>query len=282
MADTKLIDMRETGQNKMSPKKQSILLVIGMMAVFLVMTVIMSLVKDHLTIADETLKADIAHLLAEIATALTSVFAIIIARKTSGCELKSAFKFKKFDWSVPIMLTLFVWSACETTTAIDGAILSRSMSVRPGSENSITVISVICSCLLAPFFEELIFRFSFMGVMKKSFCKRMKIFLPVLIFSYIHLYNIQGFFEVLVGSLVAATIYYYTENIIYVIIEHVAHNSLCLFDFNKVDLFGSSVYSRHNGFVIMNTGYMIINMILLAGCLVWFFKYFKPKYSMKA
>ena len=87
---------------------------------------------------------------------------------------------------------------------------------------------------------------------------------------------------VLVGALVAATIYYYTENIIYVIIEHIAHNILCLFDFNKVDLFGSSVYSRRNGFVIMNTGYMIINMILLAGCLVWFFKYFKPKYSMKA
>ena len=282
MTDTKVIDMRGSGQNKMSPKKQSVLLVIGIMAVFLLMTVIMSVVKDNLTVADKTLAADISHLLAETATALTAVFAVIIARKTSGCELKAAFRFKKFDWSVPIMLTVFVWSACETVSAIDGALLSRFMSVHHSSESRITVISAICSCLLAPFFEELVFRFSCMGVMKKSFGKRMTIIFPALIFSSIHLYNIQGFFDVLVGTLVAATVYYYTENIIYVILEHIAHNSLCLIDFNKVELFGSAVYRQRSGFVITNTGYMVINMILLAGCLVWFFKYFRPKYSRTA
>lgn len=289
MTDTTVIDMRETSTSRKtkkqkkpkSPKRQAIKLIISILALFLLYNMVLIILAEAFHIDTGDLTNDTSYLIAELGTGLTALTACLITKKHTGKGLSKAVKIKGFDWSVPFMLTIFTWSACELCDHIFGSILCNFMTIEPNEDSPTTFISAICACILAPIFEELIFRFSFMGLMKEHFGKGSAIIFTSVIFAAIHLYNIQGFGDVLVGTLIAATVYYHTGNILYLILEHALHNTICQIDLGSLTLFGSSVYYERNGFVLSGVPYIIINSALLTVSLIWFVKYFIPRYCQK-
>lgn len=287
MTDTTVIDMRETSTSRKakkrkkpkSPKRQAIELIISILALFLFYNMVLIILAELLHIKTNDFTNDTSHLIAELGIGLTALTACLITKKHTGRGVSMAVSFKRFDWSVPFMLTIFTWSASELCDHISGSILCNFMTIKPNEDSPTTLISVICACVLAPIFEELIFRFSFMGLMKGHFRKSFTIVFTSVIFAAIHLYNIQGFGNVLVGTLIAATVYYHTGNILYVIIEHALHNMICQIDFKDLTMFGTPVYYERGGFVISGVPYVIMNSALLTVSIIWFVKCFRPRYT---
>lgn len=90
------------------------------------------------------------------------------------------------------------------------------------------IAEFIMSCIFAPIFEEIIFRF---GLYKKL-NRKLNVFISVLVtsivFAVIHIYNIDGFIILLGISLIWHYSFYKTNNLIYPIILHFFHNLYAL------------------------------------------------------
>lgn len=82
------------------------------------------------------------------------------------------------------------------------------------------IAEFIMSCLFAPIFEEIIFRF---GLYKKLNSK-LNVFISILVtsivFAVIHIYNVDGFIILLGISLIWHYSFYKTNNLIYPILLH--------------------------------------------------------------
>lgn len=100
------------------------------------------------------------------------------------------------------------------------------------------IAEFIMSCLFAPIFEEIIFRF---GLYKKLNSK-LNVFISILVtsivFAVIHIYNVDGFIILLGISLIWHYSFYKTNNLIYPILLHFFHNLYALSD----NLFNYSNY----------------------------------------
>ena len=107
----------------------------------------------------------------------------------------------------------------------------------PSNVFEITV-EFITTCIFAPIFEEIIFRF---GIYKKI-NKKLNIILTMIItsviFAIIHFYNIDGSIILIGISLVWNYSFYKTDNLIYPILLHFFHNIYALSD----NLLGFSNY----------------------------------------
>ena len=87
------------------------------------------------------------------------------------------------------------------------------------------VLEIITTCLFAPIFEEIIFRFGLYEYLNKKIkSKVIVMLLTSIIFSAIHFYGIDGFVILLVISLIWNYSYFKTDNLIYPIILHFIHN----------------------------------------------------------
>lgn len=91
-------------------------------------------------------------------------------------------------------------------------------------------VEFITTCIFAPIFEEIIFRF---GIYKKI-NKKLNIILTMIItsviFAIIHFYNIDGSIILIGISLVWNYSFYKTNNLIYPILLHFFHNIYALSD----------------------------------------------------
>ncbi len=100
------------------------------------------------------------------------------------------------------------------------------------------IVEFITTCIFAPIFEEIIFRF---GIYKKI-NKKLNIILTMIItsviFAIIHFYNIDGSIILIGISLVWNYSFYKTDNLIYPILLHFFHNIYALSD----NLLGFSNY----------------------------------------
>lgn len=92
------------------------------------------------------------------------------------------------------------------------------------------IAEFIATCIFAPIFEEIIFRF---GLYKKL-NKKLNIFISILVvsmaFALIHIYNIDGFIILLGISLIWNYSFYKTNNLIYSILLHFIHNLYAVSD----------------------------------------------------
>ena len=87
------------------------------------------------------------------------------------------------------------------------------------------VLEIITTCLFAPIFEEIIFRFGLYEYLNEKIkSKVIVMLLTSIIFSAIHFYGIDGFVILLVISLIWNYSYFKTDNLIYPIILHFIHN----------------------------------------------------------
>lgn len=88
----------------------------------------------------------------------------------------------------------------------------------------------LATCIFAPIFEEIIFRFGLYKIINKKFNVLISILVTSIIFAVIHNYNIDGFIILLGISLMWHYSFYKTNNLIYPILLHFFHNIYALID----------------------------------------------------
>lgn len=91
-------------------------------------------------------------------------------------------------------------------------------------------IEFITTCIFAPIFEEIIFRFGIYKKVNKKLNLVLSILITSVIFAIIHFYNIDGSIILIGISLVWNYSFYKTDNLIYPILLHFFHNIYALSD----------------------------------------------------
>lgn len=92
------------------------------------------------------------------------------------------------------------------------------------------VVEFITTCIFAPIFEEIIFRFGIYKKVNKKLNLVLSILITSVIFAIIHFYNIDGSIILIGISLVWNYSFYKTDNLIYPILLHFFHNIYALSD----------------------------------------------------
>lgn len=196
----------------------------------------------------------------------------LFVRLRNKTRISGVFKLKNFDISVPLMLMIFGWAAGELCDHFGGLILSRFMTVEPNRDIPEGWAGVVLAVICAPVFEELIFRYCAVEFPRGSYSVPVICIANGLFFAFVHFYNVQGFFNVFIGGVAAAYVYCKTRNILYTMLEHAIHNAVCCIPLDPV-------YYKKNGFVLSQWWWIALNAVLLAVTVVWYFKYFRKKYT---
>lgn len=92
------------------------------------------------------------------------------------------------------------------------------------------IIESIMSCVFAPIFEEIIFRFGLYKKLNRKLSVFISILITSIVFALIHIYNIDGFIVLLGISLIWHYSFYKTNNLIYPIFLHFFHNLYAVSD----------------------------------------------------
>lgn len=92
------------------------------------------------------------------------------------------------------------------------------------------VVQFITTCIFAPVFEEIIFRFGIYKKINKKLNIIVSMIITSMIFSIMHFYNIDGCVILIVVSLVWNYSFYKTDNLVYPILLHFFHNIYALSD----------------------------------------------------
>lgn len=207
------------------------------------------------------------------------VLCIYIVREQTGIKLSSAVQTKGFDFTVPVMVFLFDWGfISHIMSHIVGFIGSHITTVKPVVSDEGLLEFIVGSVIAAPVCEELLFRFCNISVLKQKFGRIFTIIVTGSLFSLIHMYNIQGFIQVMMGGILYAYIFMTTGNLLYTMAAHAMHNALCLLPTEKIMLGGTPMLYNVGGFDQCSVPYLIINAVLAAAALVYYFRYFRPKF----
>jgi len=205
-------------------------------------------------------------------TGIAVIFSCAIVKKVTNVNIKETLVFKNFDFSVPIMLTLFGFAAGKLNDHLVGLILSNFMTVEPNRGMEFSLYGVVSAVIIAPIAEEIMFRFAGCELGRHAYRVPIICIANALFFAACHGYNIQGFLNVFIGGVCAAYVYCKTRNILYTMLEHALHNAICF-------LPGDHVYYLRNGFVLDNWWYLLINAVIVVLCIVWYIKVFRKKYT---
>ena len=156
---------------------------------------------------------------------LTGISVIDTMKKKYSLKLNSRFYFNKIDLNFlvrMISLSFVLRILIEQTIYF----LPIEETISNISINFWTIlIEIITTCLFAPIFEEIIFRFGLYEYLNKKLkLTIIGMLLTSIIFSLLHFYGIDGFVILLVISLIWNYSYFKTNNLIYPIIMHFIHN----------------------------------------------------------
>lgn len=86
------------------------------------------------------------------------------------------------------------------------------------------IVEFITICILAPIFEEIVFRFGLYKKLNKKFNAFISMLIISLVFTIMHFYNVDGFIILIGISLVWNYSFYKTDNLFYPILLHFFHN----------------------------------------------------------
>ncbi len=212
----------------------------------------------------------------EVGMLFAAITACWFVKKKHGTRLRETVRIKGFDPLVPLMLLLFDHGVTELVIHGVGAVMSRFMAIEPDPPLELSLISVIGAVVFAPLFEEILCRFGWCELARGAYSLPFVVIGNGLLFSVIHLYNIQGFFGVLAGGMMMAYVYCKTRNILYTMIEHALYNAMCFVDLSVV--FGDYAYME-NGFILYELRWLIFNAVLVATGAVYFLTVFRKKYA---
>ena len=118
------------------------------------------------------------------------------------------------------------------------------------------ITEFIATCIFAPIFEEIIFRFGLYKKLNKKLNVFTSILVTSIVFALMHIYNIDGFIILLALSLIWSYSFYKTNNLIYPIVLHFFHN----------------VYAVSNNILNYSNYWYIILMISVIGYIITIIK----------
>ena len=209
----------------------------------------------------------------EICMGITALCSLAIVKKCRGIRLRNVFHVKKFDPAVPVMLFIFMWSGAEIFDHISGVILSNFITIEPDSSSFSGAWGFICTVILAPIFEEIIFRFAGTEIPRGAYSLPLICIANGLYFSALHGYNLQGFLHIVIFGAVMAYVFCKTRNLFYTMIAHSLNNLCCYIQFDNF------VYYEKNGFILGKWHWLAINAVLFAAALIYYIKVFRKKYT---
>ncbi len=127
--------------------------------------------------------------------------------------------------------------------------------------------------IVAPIAEELYFRVFTIEFLRKEIKTSTAIIISSLVFSIVHLAEIQSSIEIFISAIIIGIIYIKTNNVIYCIIAHSIHNIEYLvfnyFKSNNMKLFSKDIMLSSNILVIYSQPVFIISIILMIISLVY-------------
>lgn len=208
----------------------------------------------------------------------SAIMCAVLKRRT-GKGLRDALSIKQFDWCLLLFLLFFLWCAGEVTDGIVVGICSKFMSITPNASVQREPLRIIEAVLLAPVFEEILFRFLGMEFAKKQFSAPVLCVANAIFFALMHGYNIQGFFNIMVFAVCVAYVYLKTGRLLYAILVHIIHNALCLIDYGDAIFFGSPIHTEKNGFVLGSPQWIAVNLMISVFCAIIYFRRYKKKQS---
>lgn len=153
------------------------------------------------------------------------VYVSISILKYKQTELKELINFKNLNKQYLIKLISFSFVIRVFIEEII-QLLPIQLTSNEVYNSSVAMILVngITLLLIAPFFEEIIFRYGIYNSFNKKMKSMLSIMITSLIFATIHLYKIDGFILLSLLSIIWNYCYYKTNNLIYAIILHFEFN----------------------------------------------------------
>lgn len=178
-----------------------------------------------------------------------------------------------------IYMVLTVCICQVLTTVVTTALFANTIPVEsPQLQGRNTYLDLIFAVLLAPIFEELLFRMGAYSLLRRKFSRVSSIIICTFIFAISHGYQIQGFISCFVAGLVLALIYDKTGNIVYSIGAHMLCNLFAsvmnALEDAGVTWFGIGIQYDLNGYVMFHP---IIIVIAAALCGTYFVRAIKVK-----
>lgn len=176
-------------------------------------------------------------------------------------QLKDKLLFKKINISLLLSYVLITMGSTflifQTFEFISKFININFTSVTEPTNIAMIVTSFITTCIFAPITEEIIFRFGLLEYLKNKSNKIFSIILSSIIFSLLHLYNIDGLILTLLVGIMCGISYVKTDNLLFPIIIHLVYNLYALFG-NYLLL--SNSYELCIGLILLTVG-IVINLL---------------------
>ncbi len=156
---------------------------------------------------------------------LTGILVIDTMKKKYSLKLNGRFYFNKIDLNFLVRMI--------SLSFVLRILIEQTIYFLPIEETISNIlinfwtilIEIITTCLFAPIFEEIIFRFGLYEYLNKKLeLTIIGMLLTSIIYSLLHFYGIDGFVILLVISLIWNYSYFKTNNLIYPIILHFIHN----------------------------------------------------------
>lgn len=213
-----------------------------------------------------------------LGTAITGTLCAVYVKKknyTACVEVKEPFSIKK-----SLYFSTLAWSICSIlfyaiTTVLFVHVFTLTDEVHVIVEKSladILLMDIFFSILIAPIFEELLFRMGMYSLLRHRFGKKLSIVICTLVFAAIHGYSIQGFCACLTGGLLFMLIYVSTGNIWYSIIAHMVCNLdaaiMNALESKGVTLFGIPIQYEIAGFNMVHPVLIVTATLFCTVCII--------------
>lgn len=257
---------------KSNSKRNSIVYTITAIFIFLALGLLFGAIGDLINASP-----DMKQLLNGLAYICATVVVCFFVKKAANISVANALQLKGFDITVLLFALLGANSFHYIMLHMSGLLFSDSMNVESNSGTELSAILVISGIVIAPIAEETIFRFSTSELLRANFKAPFVIAFTTVLFAIVHAYNIQGISTMLSISLIWTVVYYYTGNLLYSALSHIAYNSLQLLDKSQIVIMGEPICYLKNGFIMCSLPWLVIQIAVFIAALVYFIFYFVPK-----
>ena len=168
-------------------------------------------------------------------------FSIIKSMRNRNIDIKKKLSFKNIDYKFILKLSFFYFLLNSLLDLID---YFFNISMADSMDKSIISLFVLfmTDCLIAPFTEEIIFRFGLYELLKTKINTIISIILTSIIFSVIHGYNIYATLYLFVLAVIWNYSYYKKDNLIYPIILHFLLNIIACISYINTSYIFSIIF----------------------------------------
>lgn len=213
-----------------------------------------------------------------VGTAITGTLCAFYVKKknyTSCLEAREPFRIKKCAYYSAV--SFFICSVLfdAVTTLLFVYVFSMTDEIHVAAQKSwtdILLMDVFFPVLIAPVFEELLFRVGLYSLMRQRFGKKFSILFCTILFAAIHGYSAQGFCMCLVGGFLFMILYVRTGNIWYSIAAHMVGNLsatvLNALEDNGITFLGIPIQYEIDGFNMLHPVLIMAAIIFCAICII--------------